>query len=219
MITRVHTGRVRRVLLAGTVMGALLAMPGCISLLPEAEPNALYRLAPVPAITAQSPRDAQPIVIDRVAAPRGLSGDRVAIVQDGTLGYMAQAAWLSPAPVLVHNQIMDIFLVESPELIPARTEDGVNARYRLQLELRRFEAVYDQGAQSAPTVHVRLQARLIDRDTRQLIGLRQIHEDVRARENRQSAIIDAFSQGTNAAVRELANWTLAEVNEGADAPS
>lgn len=196
-----------RSLLMSAAIGAGLILSGCISLLPKTEPSTLYRLEVVRASSAQSPENATPVIIDRLSAPRGLSGDRVAIVQDGAVAYMAGAAWLSPAPTLVHNQILDMFLVETPELVPTRSEDGVDARYQLQLELRRYEAEYERGLENAPVVHVRIQARLIDRQTRQLIGLRQIHEDVPATDNRQSAIIDAFSQATNAAVRELAGWT------------
>jgi len=211
MIGSAMIAKGRRALVLSTVLAAALVLPGCISLLPETEPSTLYRLEAVRASSAQSPETATPVIIDRLAAPRGLSGDRVAIVRNGSVAYMAGAAWLSPAPTLVHNQILDMFLVETPELVPTRSEDGVDSRYQLQLELRRFEAEYEQGDGAAPMVHVRLQARLIDRDTRRLIGLRQIHEDVLASENRQSAIISAFSQATNAAVRELAGWTSDEV--------
>jgi len=192
--------------------GVLLAAPGCISLLPETEPNALYRLEFAPASEGVRSENAVPIVIDQIAAPRALSRARVVVVREGSVGYMARAAWISPAPMLVHNQIVDVFLAEVPQLAPVRGEDGVRARYRMQLELRHYEAIYDQDVMSAPMIHVRLQARLVDRETRRIIGLRQIHEEVRASGNRQGAIVTAFSQATNAVVRELAIWAVDEVN-------
>jgi cholesterol transport system auxiliary component len=198
--------------------GVLLLTSGCISLLPETEPAQLYRLASVDGASSVMAENAEPLIVDRIAAPRGLAGDRVALVRDGQIAYMAGAAWLSPAPALLHGALLDTFHAEAPYLAPARSEDGVNARYRLQLELRRFEAEYDQGDRAAPLVQVSLMARLIDRDNRRLLAARRIAASQRATANRQSDIIAAFSTASQAAARDLASWTADQVCDGEDAP-
>lgn len=190
---------------------SLLATPGCISLLPESEPVSLYRLTGLTADEVAPSAQAQTILIDQISAPRGLSVDRVALLRNGELAYMAGAAWLSPAPVLVHDRILDVFLSETPELIPARSEDGVQARYRLQLELRRFEAEYDQGDDRAPLIQMRMIARLIDREERALAASRRFDVSVRASDNRQAALIAAFSQASNETANALADWTTGVV--------
>jgi cholesterol transport system auxiliary component len=202
--------------LGKVVLGALgaislLATPGCISLLPESEPVSLYRLTGLTADEVAPSAQAQTILIDHISAPRGLAVDRVALLRDGELAYMAGAAWLSPAPTLLHDRILDVFLSETPELIPARSEDGVQARYRLQLELRRFEAEYDQGDAQAPLIQMRMVARLIDRDERALAASRRFDISVRASDNRQAALIDAFSQASNETAHALADWAASIV--------
>ena len=186
---------------------SLVATPGCISLLPESEPVSLYRLNGLMDEERAPSANAQTLVIDRITAPRGLAVDKVALLRDGELAYMAGAAWLSPAPVLVQDRILDTLQSETPELIPARTEDGVEARYRMQIELRRFEAEYDQGPGSAPMIQMRVMARLIDRETRTLAAARRFDVSVRASDNRQSALIAAFSDATNDTARALAEWS------------
>lgn len=193
---------------------------GCVSLLPETEPNTLYRLA-----GAGSSADADisqaatiTVLVDRIAAPRGLAGDRIAILRGDAIAYMAGAAWISPAPNLIETAIMDAFYETAPLMAPARAEDGVRARYELNLELRHFEASYDQGDGAAPLVRTALRARLIDRDTRSPIAARTLERTARASTNRQGAIVAAFSSAAAELSREVAAWTQGSVCAGDDAP-
>ena len=208
----------RRAGLAAGLLAALVALPGCISLLPETEPDALYRLATSPVPETGIVEGGETVVIARPSAPRGLAGDRIALARDGRIAYMAGAAWLSPAPVMLHGAIIDAFQSEAPAITPARTEDGVAARYRLDLELRHFEAVYDAGDDAAPRVQVTLVGRLIDRDRRALAASRTLEASRRAASNRQGAIIDAFSAASGAAADQLAVWAEGVVCNADAAP-
>ena len=207
---------IRRAGCAAGLLAALVALPGCISLLPETEPDALYRLATAPAPQTRVVEGGETVVIERPSAPRGLAGDRIAMERDGRIAYMAGAAWLSPAPVMLHGAIIDAFQSEARAITPARTEDGVAARYRLDLELRHFEAVYDSGP--APRVQVTLVGRLIDRDRRALAASRTLEASRRAASNRQGAIIDAFSSASGAAADQLAVWAEGVICDADDAP-
>lgn len=203
-------------LLAGAT---LLAAPGCISLLPETEPDALYRLNTGEAPQTRLVDGAQTVIVGRIAAPRGLAGDSIALLREGRIAYMAGAAWLSPGPEMLHAAVLDAMQASAPALTPARAEDGVAARYHLDLELRHFEADYDAGAGAAPLVRVGLRARLIDRDQRSLIAARTLQTSQRADANRQGAIVDAFSGAALEAASALAGWAEAEACRADDAPS
>ncbi|MGX6647972.1 ABC-type transport auxiliary lipoprotein family protein [Maricaulaceae bacterium MS644] len=193
---------------------------GCVSLLPETEPNTLYRLAGTgTSLDADVFQSATiTVLVDRIAAPRGLAGDRIAILRGDAIAYMAGAAWISPAPNLIETAIMDAFYETAPLIAPARAEDGVRARYELNLELRHFEASYDQGDGAAPLVRTALRARLINRDTRSPIAARTLERTARASTNRQGAIVAAFSSAAAELSREVAVWTQDSVCAGDDAP-
>lgn len=195
----------------GVAALALAATPGCISVLPASEPDTLYRLSTADLGDAGPVEDAATVIVGRLQAPRGLAGDRIAIQRNGQIAYMAGAAWLSPAPDLLHAAILDAFYLAAPVIAPASITDGVDARFNLDLQLRHFEANYDQGSEAAPIARVELRARLIDRDTRMLVGARTLEAGVRARANRQGDIISAFSAASNDAARQLADWTQAEI--------
>jgi len=197
---------------------AALATAGCVSLLPEPRPNTLYRLAAAD-LDASAPVTAPvTVLIDRISAPRGLAGDRIAIQRSGAIAYMAGAAWISPGPQLMEGAVFDAFYNGAPLIAPAHAEDGVRARYELDLDLRHFEAEYDQGEDAAPLVRTAVRARLIDRENRALVAARTIESTARATANRQGAIVAAFSSATDDATRALATWTQDAVCTSADAP-
>lgn len=200
----------RTVLLAG----AALALSGCITLLPESEGSALYRLTnhvTGEAGAAASP-DAPVVRVTRPVAPRALSGDRVALdTGEGRLAYMAGANWVSAAPVLVQELVIDAFDRRSSELVAVRSDDGVASSWDLRLELRRFEAVYDQGSAAAPRVDVTVRARLIDGTNREVSSVRTFEVSRRADANRQPRIVDAFSRATSELSGELVDWASARV--------
>lgn len=198
--------------------GAALLVSGCVSLLPESEPDTLYRLAATDLDAPAGGGAPITVLIDRIDAPRGLAGDRIAILRGDAIAYMAGAAWISPAPRLMESAVVDAFYEAAPLLAPARIEDGVTARYELDLEMREFEAVYDRGEGGAPLVRATLRGRLIDRDSRTLVAARSFTHDVRAAENRQRAIVAAFSEAAGRTSRELAGWTEDAVCASADAP-
>lgn len=191
---------------------ALFLAPGCISLLPETEPNQLYRLSvPISNDSIGPAEEAVTVTVNRLAAPRGLAGDRIAVQRDSRIGYMAGAAWLGPAPQMLHSMILDVFHAEHPEIAAARAEDGVLARYQLDLELRHFEAVYDAGEGGAPLVRVAIRARMIDREDRSVAGARTVRAERRATDNRQGAIVAAFSSASQAAASDLVGWSAQTV--------
>jgi len=187
---------------------AALSVSACVSILPETEPSAIYRLSS-PTPVEWSGEDRMFVEINTPMAPRGLAGDEIALLMEGRhLAYMASAKWIAPAPRVVQNLVIDTFNATSAPLAPARPEDGVRAEYELRLDLREFEAAYDQGSGRAPMVHVSFAARVIATDGRRLVGTRVFSAEVRASTNREGAIIDAFDVASARATRELADWTV-----------
>lgn len=192
--------------------GAALALSGCITLLPETGSSALYRLSNHVPVQGEINHDAPAVRVTRPVAARALANDRVALdTGNGSLAYMAGATWVSAAPVLVQELIIDTFDRRSTALVAARPDEGVTTRWDLRLELRRFEAVYDQGSGAAPRVDVTIRARLIDAANREVSSVRTFEVSQRAEGNRQPLIIDAFSRATSDLSRELVDWASERV--------
>jgi cholesterol transport system auxiliary component len=184
-----------------------LSVSACVSLLPESQPNAVYRLS-APEARVMDGGDWTLVRVDPLQAPRGLAGDDVALLMEGRhLAYMQGAQWISPTPRIVQNLVIDTFNSVDTRLVPVRPEDGVRAAYELRLDLREFEAAYDRGSDQAPTVRVRIAARLISASGREFIGSQVFTAQSRASANRTRAIIDAFDQAAAQATYDLTIWT------------
>jgi len=196
------------------VAASAFALSGCISLLPEAEPNALYRLSNHVPAEGIVDHDAPVVRIARPVAPRALASDRVALdTGEGRLAYMAGVNWVSAAPVLVQELVIDTFDRRSSALVAARPDDGVASSWDLRLEIRRFEAVYDQGDNAAPRIDVSIRARLIDTGNREVSSVRTFEASQRADANRQPRIIDAFSRASSDVSRDLVDWASQQVSQ------
>ncbi len=138
-----------RLFKAALAGACLVGLSGCVSLLPEPTPVSVYRLSS-PEPLEWSGQDWTIVLIEQPRAPRGLSGDEIAVLRNGqSLAYVSGARWISPVPGLLQNQVIDTFNAASSGLAPARPEDGVRADYELRLDLREYEADYDRGAEGA----------------------------------------------------------------------
>ncbi|WP_417482210.1 ABC-type transport auxiliary lipoprotein family protein [Maricaulis sp.] len=187
-----------------------LSVSACVSLLPETTPSAVYRLSS-PEARAWTGESWTVVEVVPPLAPRGLAGDEIALqMADGHIAYMAAARWISPAPRVMQNLIVDTFNATDSRLAPALPEDGVRADYELRLSLDEFEAVYDQGDNRAPLVRVRLSTRLVAARGRRFVGSTVLVGEVRASSNRIGAIVAAFDQASTQVSRELADWTAAQ---------
>ena len=72
----------------------------------------------------------------------------------------------------------------------------------LEIEVLDFQAEYPASG-VAPTIHVRLSARLGGAGDRRVLGVIEVHAEQRASDNRLTAIVDAYGHATAAALSEL----------------
>lgn len=192
---------------------SLLLLSGCIQLLPESQPANIYRLGHEATPSPGSAEVGEVILIERPGAPRALAGNRIATVgSDGELAYISGANWISPAPDLLQELLLDTVDRELPGYSAARPGDGVSSRFTLRVDMRHFEAVYDEGQRRAPQARVALRARLVDSETHSMVGVTTVSGSARAGANRQTEIVEAFSGAARSAAAELAQWTRAHLS-------
>jgi cholesterol transport system auxiliary component len=149
------------------------------------------------------------ILVAEPLAPRALSTDRIAVVMEGDrLSYAAGARWNERAPRVVQDQLITAFEDDGRVRAAVRPDDGVASRYEVRLDLMRFEAVYTDGAEGAPTVEVAVRAKLIARDDRELLASTRFAASRRAAANTLGAIVDAFDAALDETSGEIVSWTI-----------
>jgi len=203
--------------MTAALLSSTMLLAGCISVLPENTPSTVYRLStPEPSSTLR--REAVIVGVQRPLTPRALSGDQIALSQSrGQLVFANGAEWITPVPSLIQDLIVESMDAFEPGLIASRPEDGVRAEFELATELRSFEANYLAGEDAAPTVIVRLRARLIRVSDRRLVAVDAVGAQAVAQSNRIGDIVAAFDAASQEAMANVAQWTAEQVSEFHDA--
>lgn len=194
------------------VCASALALSGCVSLLPKAKPANLYRFGQTPP-AAGAPAGAVTgnVVVFRAIGSfqRESAGDRLLTITGAKAAYVAQTRWVAPAVTLFDEALLTAFDRDNgPVRLLSRGEAG-KAAYALRIDVRNFETHYDQGADAAPLVVVRTRVTLTTNDDRTLVAEQYLESQVRAGDNRVSAIVAAYDQAVTEVMGKLTTWANA----------
>jgi cholesterol transport system auxiliary component len=186
----------------GLLLALALGITGCTGSLLEsnAEAPATYRLVGE-ALNDRGERLPAALGVARLRAAPALDSDRIAVVQpDSRFDYFSGVRWSEPAPQMLQQQLVRALAADGRFEAVVAVPSRVPTDWLLDVELRRFEAVYatDHGA---PEVRVELQVSLVDpRQARRDASFVASASAV-ATENRRAAVIAAFESATATALR------------------
>lgn len=190
---------------AAAVTAVAVALSGCITLFPEAEPAKLYRFE----ISAPSEVAAKTFTVTRgpIAFDRAAASDGIIAVTNGQVQYIDSARWAAPAQQIFEEELVRAFQAGPARLI-GRGEVG-KSDWLMRLDVQRFEADYRNGPEGAPVVVVEIKVALTrnvrDGDTFETV----IKTEVQASENRVGAIVPAFNGALTKNLTELNSWIVA----------
>ncbi|MBI5940463.1 MAG: membrane integrity-associated transporter subunit PqiC [Caulobacterales bacterium] len=198
-----------RRLTAAVLTLTAIALTGCISLFPKAEPARLYRFEARLTAQAFPPGDLFGVLRLQSGFPRASAGDRILTVNaQGEAAYIAGARWVSPASVLFDEQVSTAFQNGGRARLISRGE-VIRAVYSLKLDVQSFETVYDQGPKAAPVVVVAVRGVITRNRDRALAGEQTFTARIRAADNRVSAIVPAYNQALSEVLGQLVGWVNA----------
>jgi len=201
------TGWVSRIARRWVAAGAALALAGCASLF-VAAPGNLYRLAPAGNFPTNLPNVGAQLLVDLPQAPAAIDTARIALSKSPiSLDYFADAEWTDRAPDLMQNLLLASF--ENSGAITAidRGSTGLRADFILRTEIRHFEAVY--AAAGPPQVWIAIISRLVAMPQRTIVAQARFEQRASATADAVPAIVVAFNTATDAMLRDVVLWTLA----------
>lgn len=195
---------------------AALVLAGCgnlVELGPSGPPPVVYTLEP-PA-RAETSVDAASRPAIAVLEPElsgALDTDGVAVRDAAhSLSYLAGGRWENRAPDLIQRYVARA-LDNGGALRAYRDGQSVAAPgYRLQLDVRAYEADARQNAGSAPRVRIAWLAVLTEAESGRVLDERFFEVDEPAAHDSSAAIIGAFDRGMNSLTGHLARWILEAV--------
>jgi ABC-type uncharacterized transport system auxiliary subunit len=165
--------------------------------------------APAPAPAGSNPEKAAELTLLRPRVRPGLDTTLIAaLYPDRRLDHFAAARWSAPLEEVVQDLALQAFRGDAKVSNVHTDISAFGSGYWLEIDVADFQAEYTgSGSASAPggppTIHVRLEARLGASGDRQVIG--QFEAEVRepARENRLTAIVDAYDRAASAALGKI----------------
>jgi cholesterol transport system auxiliary component len=188
-------------------MALALSCTGCAGSLlgPSGEAPQTYRLE-VADVAGEAARVPLALGVARPRAAVSLDTERIAVVQpDNRFDYFVGVRWSEPAPQMLQAVIVRVLQSDGRYEVVVAAPNRVPTDRLLDLELRRFEAVYAADG-AAPTVRVEFQATMVDpRQVRRVSSI-VASSEVAAADNRRDAVLDAYQRATAEAVHALAVW-------------
>ena len=189
-----------------------LAFSAC-SILPEPAPApTVYRLY-VPQ-SAQAAPVAQSIVvnIEYPNASKAIGGTDITLSPDGRrLTAAAGAKWSEAVPSMLRNALIEK-LARNGGITGVVPRGNTRVPYRVNMDIRRFEAVFDNGEDAAPNAVVQLTISLTNTKTRTLIGTKSVSANARAGAASVSSIVAATDTAAQQAMDEASAWLAAQLS-------
>jgi len=190
--------------------GAALGLSACITLLPKSEPATLYRFGQNVGEVQVGAAPAEQVRVYRTASlfQRESAGDRLLTITSGRAAYVADTRWVAPATILWDEAVLAAFDADpGPTRLVLRGEPAGVAAYILRLDVRNFEALYENGPKAAPTVLVRVRATITRNGDHNLISERIFERRITAGDNRVRAIVPAYDRAVSEVIAEVVAWT------------
>lgn len=188
------------------ILTTAASLSGCLTLLPDPSPApSVYRLDTTVQL-ANKAATAEIIRVDRPTSPQIFNANDIVVTQDGQkLSTIAQAKWSEATPNVIQNAMIDA-LGSSSRFIGMSPMSGAQTKTRLHLEVKNFEANFDNGPQSAPMAVVQYRVTYARADDRSLIGTHMVRETMRASSINVSSIVSAIEKANGAAMADIVTW-------------
>jgi cholesterol transport system auxiliary component len=193
---------------AGLASACALALSGCISLFPKSDPAQLYRFGQTPSATGAPAPAAGTVSVFRSGGTFAseAAGDRLLAITGEEASYIADSRWVAPASVLWDQAVLAAFDAAPGRARLVSRGEMAGADYVLRLDVRNFEARYENGPEGAPVVLVRVRAALSRPLDRTFVREQILEARVPAGDNRVGAIVSAYDRATADVLGQLARW-------------
>jgi len=192
----------------------VLGLVACEGLIPgSGPPPDLFTLTPKSTFRADLPTVGWQLVVEEPLAAGGLDVTRIALRERPTeLNYFAGAQWVDRAPRMVQTLLVESFENSGKIVAVGRQAIGLRSDFNLKSELREFQAEYVRP-NTAPTVRVRLNAKIIRQPRRDIIASENFEATVDAKGTDMPSIITAFDLALDRVLKGVVEWTLTTAEE------
>lgn len=190
-------------------LALVLALAGCSLVGGSKEPATVY--APVPPVQVDQDwpaLDAQ-LSIGRPYVDGMLDGSRIAVRPvPGELQVYKGAMWATDPGEQLRAAILSTLEASGKIGAVARQGSGMAADYRLELDVRHYEADYGGGA--VPSATIEVNAKLLRSVGQEVVGSHAFRQAVPAAGTGTGQVAQAFGTALGALAHDISGWVLQE---------
>ncbi len=188
---------------------AALALAGCASLIGgNDERDAIYAPSPTVRTDPSWPQLPAQIVLSATSAASVTDSQRISVrPQPNELQVYKDASWARRPTDMVEDAVLRTLEASDKVGAVARVGSGINADYRLVLDLRRFESDYAGAA--TPAAVIELNAKLLHSIDDRVVASRTFVQTQPATGTAVPSVADAFGSALTEIGHQVAGWVLA----------
>jgi cholesterol transport system auxiliary component len=184
---------------------AAVSLSGC-ALLSSPDPVQLYRFGSTGDAVAAPLAAPVEVKLRSIEMPQASSGDRLLGVTGAEAAYIKGARWVSPAAMLYSDAVEASFASQARAVRLIGRRELTPTTRLLDIDVRAFETRYDYAG-ATPSVTVTARARLLRFPERTVLAEQVFTVSQPARENRVSAIVEAYDVATRDLNTQIVGWT------------
>lgn len=198
----------RRLASHAIALAAALALGGCTTLIGgNDERDAIYAPSPAVRIDPSWPQLPAQIVLSATSAAAVTDSQRISVrPQPNELQVYKDASWARRPTDMVEDAVLRTLEASEKVGAVARVGSGINADYRLVLDLRRFESDYRDGA--TPAAIVEVNAKLLHSIDDRVVASRTFVQTQPASSTAVPTVADAFGNALTEIGHQVAGWVL-----------
>lgn len=193
-------------LAAGAAVVAAVALGGCVSLFPKAEPAQLYRFGPSAPAAGVAGEGMVPLGLASVDFAAAASTDRIMTVTGSEVAYIAGARWATPARTMFTESLRQSFSRSARVVNLIDRSEMRASNLLLSVDVNSFEVRYENGRGAAPVAVVSLDAKIVRYPDRSVVAHRAFEARQPASDNRVGAIVQAIDAANSQVVSEMVTW-------------
>ena len=190
------------------VLLAISLLPACSSLIggPKETPK-LYAPVLHPQANAAWPQVVWSLATSRSASMPILEGPGILVSPTpGELQVYRGALWARSPSELVEDSVLHTLEASGKIAAVARQNSGMDADYRLLLEVREFRADYTGNA--VPAARLDINAKLLYANDLSIVGSRNFQLTRPASDTEVASVVSAFGQALDRLAGQIAGWAL-----------
>lgn len=193
------------------LLALVVALPlaGCISLIKEPDPIAVYALRPEAVDAANLPTVSWSLTVIRPNSLAFLDSNRIAVrPEPNVLQVYKGANWSESLPDLVQANLVQALENSGRIKSVSRQNSGVPAEVAMLVDIRQFESVYAPGAK-IPDAVIQMHVKVLEYPSNRVIAVQTFNASVPSASKDIPDVVLALERGLNTVTAEIVAFTLA----------